>query len=224
MRVQRGLPVLPRLVRALGEPTRREVYLAVERAGRPMTRMDVAEAVGITHRLAAFHLDKLAAEGLLDIHRARPADRPAGPGAGRPPKWYRPSGVQFDLTIPPRRADIAARVMALALEQLGPRGAHRNAMLEQAHACGHALAREYTGESGLPSQLTDLGYRPAARPDGILELHNCPFHPIVQVAPDIACTLNQALLAGLAEGQHGPQYEVVLERAEGRCCVLIRPS
>ncbi len=83
MRVQRGLPVLPRLVRALGEPTRREVYLAVERAGRPMTRMDVAEAVGITHRLAAFHLDKLAAEGLLAFEFKRLTGR-SGPGAGRP--------------------------------------------------------------------------------------------------------------------------------------------
>jgi predicted ArsR family transcriptional regulator len=211
------------LVRALGEPTRREVYLAVERAGRPMTRIDVAQAVGITHRLAAFHLDKLADEGLLDIHRARPTDRPAGPGAGRPAKWYRPSGVQFDLTIPPRRTDIAARVMALALEQLGPQGAHRKALLEQAHACGQALARKHSEDQDLPSQLTNLGYQPAARPDGTLELRNCPFHPIVQVAPDSACTMNQALLTGLTEGEQGPRYEAVLKPAKHRCCVLLRP-
>jgi predicted ArsR family transcriptional regulator len=220
VRVQRGVRILPRLVRALGEPTRRKVYLMVEAAGRPVTRLDVAEAVGITGRLAGFHLDKLADEGLLDIHHARPADRPGGPGAGRPAKWYRLSGVQFDLTIPPRRTDIAARVMALALDELGPEGAHRGALLEQGHACGQALARARTD---LLTQLTDLGYQPAARTDGTLELRNCPFHPIVQVAPDTACTMNQALLTGLTDSHQGPRYEAVLERAETRCCVLLRP-
>src|SRR5215211_639766 len=117
MRIERGVPGLNRLVRALGEPTRRAVYLAVEHARRPMTRLEVADTLHISRRLAAFHLDKLTEEGLLDVHYARPPGRPGGPGAGRSAKWYRASSVEFDLTIPPRRSDIAARVLALTKEQ-----------------------------------------------------------------------------------------------------------
>jgi len=218
--VQRGLRVLPQLVRALGEPTRREIYLAVRQAGRPMTRADVADAVGIGRRLAAFHLDKLADEGLLDVHHARPADRPGGPGAGRPAKQYRPSGLQFDITIPPRRLDIAARIMALAFEQLGPRGAHRTALIEQARACGQSLAAE---PSQLVERLNGLGYQPVMQPDGTLELRNCPFHPIAGVARDTACSMNHALLAALTETPPQHSYDAVLAPAEHRCCVLLRP-
>jgi predicted ArsR family transcriptional regulator len=224
VRVQRGSTGFARLVRALGEPTRREVYLAVERAGRPVTRADVAHTLGIMPRLAAFHLDKLADEGLLDVHHARPPDGPSGPGTGRPPKWYRPSGLQFDITIPPRRADLAAQIMALALEQLGPHGAHREALIGQARACGHALASQLPEKIGLRERLIELGYEPVDRPDGTVELRNCPFHPIVMVARETACTINHALLAALTEAEQEPAYHAVLEPAEGRCCVLLEPS
>src|SRR6478735_2421251 len=67
---------------ALAEPTRRRTYEAVQRAGGPLSRVEVAEDVGIRTRLAAFHLDRLVEEGLLVAHYARPAGRPGGPGAG----------------------------------------------------------------------------------------------------------------------------------------------
>jgi predicted ArsR family transcriptional regulator len=223
MGIERGVPGLARLARALGEPTRRAVYLAVQNADRPVTRLEAAEAVGINHRLAAFHLDKLAEEGLLDVHYARPSDRPGGPGAGRPAKRYRPSGVEFDLTIPPRRSDIAARILALAMEQLGPDGRHRAAMLDQARACGTALARAQPPATGLIDQLDRLGYRPARREDGVIELRNCPFHPVAAVAQDTACTMNHALLDAFTTAL-AREHRAVLEPAEGRCCVVLHPA
>lgn len=222
MRVRRGLHVLPWLARALGEDTRRRIYLVVHAAQRPLTRPEVAEAVDIRPRLAAFHLDKLAAEGLLDVHYARPADRPGGPGAGRPAKHYRPSGIQVDLTIPPRRSDLAARIMALALDQLGPDGAHRDALLEQAAACGRNLAT--VGPADLRSRLAEIGYAPVTGADGTVMMRNCPFHPIVQVSRDTVCTMNLALLTALTNAKAPHRYEATLEPAEGRCCVLLRPS
>jgi predicted ArsR family transcriptional regulator len=221
MRIERGLPGLNRLVRALGEPTRRAVYLAVEDARRPMTRAAVAETLGISRRLAAFHLDKLTEEGLLDVHYARPDERPGGPGAGRSAKWYRVGAVEFDLTIPPRRTDIAARVLALAMEELGPDGPHREALLGQARACGTALGRAHEPGASLTDQLGRLGYQPERRSDGVVELRNCPFHQIVTVARDTVCTMNHALLAAYAEEQREP-VAAVLEPADGRCCVLLR--
>jgi predicted ArsR family transcriptional regulator len=223
MRIERGVPGLNRLVRALGEPTRRAVYLAVENARRPMTRLEVADTLHISRRLAAFHLDKLTEEGLLDVHYARPAGRPGGPGAGRSAKWYRASSVEFDLTIPPRRSDIAARVLALTMEQLGPDGPHHEALLDQARACGTALSQAQAADSSVTDQLGRLGYQPEHRGDGVIELRNCPFHQIVTVARDTACTLNQALLAAYLDERHDTR-QAVLEPAEHRCCVLLRPS
>ncbi|HWP02780.1 MAG TPA: winged helix-turn-helix domain-containing protein, partial [Gemmatimonadaceae bacterium] len=51
----------------LAEPVRRAIYEWVAAAEGPVTRDDVARAVGIGRPLAAFHLDRLAAAGLLEI-------------------------------------------------------------------------------------------------------------------------------------------------------------
>jgi len=222
MHVRRGIAVLPWLLRALGEPTRRQVYLTVQQAGRPLSRVEVAERLDLARRLAAFHLDKLAAEGLLDVHYARPPDRAAGPGAGRPAKWYRPSDLQIDVTIPPRRSDLAAQIMAQALDQLGPHGAPREALLAHARAYGQTLATAEPGD--LFRLLTETGYQPVAHSDGVVEMRNCPFHAAVQVAPQTTCAMNLALLTSITYGYRPPPYDGVFEPADGRCCVLLRPT
>jgi hypothetical protein len=56
---------IQRMVSALGDPTRRRVFFTVREAGELMGKDDVAEAVGITRRLAGFHLDKLVEQGFL---------------------------------------------------------------------------------------------------------------------------------------------------------------
>jgi len=48
--------------------------------------------------LAAFHLDKLLEQGLLDVEFRRISGR-AGPGAGRPAKLYRLSARQLEVTL-----------------------------------------------------------------------------------------------------------------------------
>ncbi|MBO0788607.1 MAG: winged helix-turn-helix transcriptional regulator, partial [Actinobacteria bacterium] len=57
----------------LADEQRRRIYDFVRRAGAPVTRDQVAGAVGISRKLAAFHLDKLAAAGLLETSFPRPA-------------------------------------------------------------------------------------------------------------------------------------------------------
>src|SRR4051794_13958983 len=114
MNVHRGPGTLARLLDALSEPTRRRAYEAVQRARGPLSRAEVAHALDISTRLAAFHLDRLVQEGLLVAHYARPAGRPGGPGAGRPTKWYTPTADGLEVTVPPRRNDIAARILLRA--------------------------------------------------------------------------------------------------------------
>jgi len=70
-------------VATLDEPTRRRLYDHVVRQTAAVTRDEAATALGLPRATAAFHLDRLAAEGLLDVVYERRTGR-SGPGAGRP--------------------------------------------------------------------------------------------------------------------------------------------
>ena len=72
-------------VASLEEPTRRRIYDHVRSRPAPVSRDDVADALGVRRRTAAFHLDRLAEQGLLVVSFARRSGR-SGPGAGRPAK------------------------------------------------------------------------------------------------------------------------------------------
>ena len=69
--------------------------------------------LGIARPLAAFHLDKLVEQGLLEASYRRLTKR-RGPGAGRPAKLYCRSGLQVNLSLPPREYELAARLFASA--------------------------------------------------------------------------------------------------------------
>ena len=71
----------------LGDPLRRALYRHVAERGIPVSRDDAALAVGISRPLAAYHLDKLVDDGLLEARYQRRGGR-QGPGAGRPAKHY----------------------------------------------------------------------------------------------------------------------------------------
>ena len=68
------------------------------RQATPVSRDDVAGALGLARATAAFHLDRLVADGLLDIHFERRSGR-TGPGAGRPAKLYRRSDVPVEVSL-----------------------------------------------------------------------------------------------------------------------------
>src|SRR3954465_4235620 len=90
-------------VAALAEPTRRRLYEYVVRRPHPVSRDDVAGALGLPRPTAAFHLDRLVADGLLDVHYERRTGR-TGPGAGRPAKLYRRGGGGGGAARAPRAA------------------------------------------------------------------------------------------------------------------------
>ncbi|MDP8960713.1 MAG: helix-turn-helix domain-containing protein, partial [Actinomycetota bacterium] len=78
------------LLNVLGDHTRWHIYQQVRRAGRPLSRQEIAERVGVPPRLATFHLERLLEAGMLTAHYARPPGR-SGPGAGRTAKYYAPT-------------------------------------------------------------------------------------------------------------------------------------
>jgi predicted ArsR family transcriptional regulator len=195
----------------LHEPVRRAVYeLAVAR-GAPVTRNDVADALGIGRTLAAHHLDRLVDAGLLEVSSAR---RTGGPGAGRPAKLYRRAAVEHAASLPPRDYRLLAEVFAAAAEELGA----ESAVYEAARRRGAALAGPAPVE---PVELLDrLGYEPYAEPEaGRLRLRNCPFDSVAKGFPPLVCGANLAFLQGALPG-----CRVQLDPLPTGCCVVVDPN
>ncbi|MDQ2744055.1 MAG: transcriptional regulator [Chloroflexota bacterium] len=103
-------------IAVLDEPVRRNLYLYIVDRPLPVGRDEAAGALGISRALAAFHLDRLAQQGLLAVEYRRLTGR-AGPGAGRPSKLYRRSDRKLQVMLPPRSYELAARLLARAVER-----------------------------------------------------------------------------------------------------------
>ena len=60
---------------ALGEPTRRALYAYVVAQNRAVSRDEAASATGTKRATAAFHLERLVDDGLLEARFARVSGR-----------------------------------------------------------------------------------------------------------------------------------------------------
>jgi predicted ArsR family transcriptional regulator len=216
----------------LAEPTRREIFDAVRRARRPLTRDDVSRASGFNRRLTAFHLDRLAAAGLLVTDYARPAGRAGGPGAGRPAKRYTAAPVELDLTVPPRHYVFAARLLAQAVNDDPTDAAAASMAVARAEGNRVGTLRRPVGRTAAKrsraaaiNALTDLGYEPAAEdpaaPAGAMRLRNCPFRAVADIAPDLVCGMNHELVSGLFDGLGLDESGVALDPNPPNCCVTV---
>jgi predicted ArsR family transcriptional regulator len=205
---------------ALDDPVRRRLYDFVVARNVPVGRDEAAAGVGIGRPLAAYHLDKLAEEGLLTVAYERRSGR-RGPGAGRPAKLYARSDREFSASAPPRDYGLAARLLAEAAAS-DPTGTTARALSDAAERLGRDVAADATdAPPSVADALRERGYEPY-EDDGVLRLRNCPFHAAAQRHPEVVCAMNQALLRGLLDGLGADGVDAALEPAPGRCCVAIR--
>ena len=210
-------------VASLDEPTRRRIYDHVRVHAVPVSRDDVADALGVPRRTAAFHLDRLASQGLLAVSFARRSGR-SGPGAGRPAKLYQRSAREVSVSLPPRHYDLAGRLLAGALAEAQHSGEPPGQVLDRrARDFGRALASGQSGE-GDPAVLMDLlenqGYEPQVA-DGDIVLHNCPFHAMAQEHTELVCGMNLHLLKGVLDGLATTGLHARLDPGPSRCCVRL---
>lgn len=212
----------------LDEPVRRRLYEWAVAAGRAVGRDEAAAATGVSRTLAAFHLDRLAAAGLLATEYRRLSGR-TGPGAGRPAKLYRRGPREVEVTLPERRYELAARLLAASLERSGRRGppsAVREAALDAGRTIG-ASVRPSGRRRGRHAQTADLaaileaqGYEPTATDGGDIRMRNCPFHALVAEHRDLVCGMNLALGEGIIDGLGDRHHVARLDPQPGMCCVV----
>nr|WP_106249559.1 helix-turn-helix domain-containing protein [Allonocardiopsis opalescens] len=211
---------------SLADPLRRALYDYVAAQDHEVSRNEAAEAVGAQRQLAAFHLDRLVAAGLLAEERRKLSGR-QGPGSGRPAKVYRRAERQRTVQLPPRDYEAAAHLLAEAVERAGADAALHAAAREAGERRGAAAARERGGAgpasaAELLAALAAMGYEPAdGSAAGAVRLRNCPFHTLAGAYPPLACGMNLALLEGLVAGLGAEGVRPRLDPAPGRCCVVL---
>ncbi len=210
----------------LHDPVRRGLYRYVRGRRRDVSRDEAARALRVSRNLAAFHLDKLVAQKLLDTSYRRLTGR-RGPGAGRPAKLYRCSDRQLDFTLPPRRYALAGRLLALAITTARSAGSERTLGRVAVHVGRRAgsNARRAGRKGGRRSIATVVdvldawGYEPT-EPRGGIVLGNCPFDALAKACRPLVCKMNLALLRGVLKGVGARNLKAELRPQPGSCCVV----
>jgi predicted ArsR family transcriptional regulator len=219
-------------VAALDQPLRRDLYRLLADAPGWTTRDDAAVALGIPRSVAAFHLDKLADAGVVDVRFERVGGR-TGPGAGRPSKLYRPAQEEVEASIPDRQYDLAGSLLASAVAESANTGAPvRDCLRTKARASGRqigegarAASAKGTGDdrrNDVIAVLEHHGYEQVIGADEEIALANCPFHRLAEEQRELVCGMNLDFLGGVLEGI-GPEDHLTarLDPAPGYCCVRI---
>lgn len=220
-------------VAVLADDLRRRIYAFIRRADGPVSRDDAAAAVGISRKLAAFHLDKLVAAGLLRASYVRP---PGLRRVGRAPKLYAPADIDVQVSIPQREHAALAAILLDAVAAATPGEDARQAALRIATQRGRDLGaaeRQHSrpGRVGTERALTLAcgmlerhGFEPARAEPTRVWLRNCPFQPLSARDPELVCGINHAFLTGFLEGLGASTTTAVLVPHPGACCVELRAA
>lgn len=188
------------LASALGDPTRRGIYMALRASAEPLTSAQIAELFSIHPNVARHHLDKLADEGYVRI-----SGRKTGMRAGRPPRGYEVTPKTIAIH-PGRRYDLLVELLVRVLNRVRP-----SDLSQVAEEVGREYGEELVGALGTP---TELGYEEAVAalarvmggvgfevrigPHGDrLVTSHCPFGAAATDHPEVICSLDRGMVSGI---------------------------
>ncbi|MBN2113732.1 MAG: helix-turn-helix domain-containing protein [Acidimicrobiia bacterium] len=207
---------LGRLTGALGDSTRRAIYLTVRESEEPVTAARIADLFRIHPNVARHHLDRLVADGYLRV-ADRSTERPAG--VGRPPRVFEATEADISVGYPVRRHDLLAELLVRVVERVAPEDGPR-----VAEEVGRAYGEELAAALGLPSEkgfaaaleavartLTGAGFEMTADPaSGRLLTDTCPFGRTAADHPEVVCRLDLGIVKGLMAAAGSPAEKVVI--------------
>lgn len=196
---------LDALTSALGDPTRRGIYVAARESAEPLTASQVARLFDIHPNVARHHLDHLVSDGYLEVTRKRPSGR-NGPGAGRPAKCYTVTDKAIDLHYPERHPELLVQLLLDVISEIGS-----DDISEVARRVGKRHGSQLAAEVGVPEQegyevavtavaraMTGAGFTMSADIDmERLITSCCPFGEQAIAHPHVVCSLDQGLVEGL---------------------------
>lgn len=215
-------------VALLADPVRQRLYQYLRERQEPVGREEAARQAGVTARLAAFHLDRMADAGLLEVEYRRLSGR-VGPGAGRPAKLYSISPRSFSVVIPQTRYALAASMMATALSARDAGADGSGSLQDVAADVGERLGKEIrrhartkgARQEAVRHKLTQLGYEPQVQESGEWTLRNCIFSELSASHRELVCGMNAAFVTGLLGGARVGSLHVERRMARPACCVRL---
>jgi predicted ArsR family transcriptional regulator len=213
------------VIAVLDDPVRRRLYDYVTGQDHAVSRSEAAQAAGIQRTLAAFHLDRLAEAGLVEVSFARPGGR-GGPGAGRPAKLYRRTAAEHQVSVPPRDYRGAAELLAEVVDVTGAEPELQRSARSRGAAAGRAARRDAPRAPDgdlVTGALSAQGYQPC-RDGAEVRLRNCPFHVLASRYPPLICGMNLALVEGLLEGAAVTGLTARLDPRPEDCCVVLQET
>jgi predicted ArsR family transcriptional regulator len=200
--------------RALGDPTRHEIFRVVAAAAEPVTVAELTQHLGVNHNAVRQHLAKLVAAELV-VQRVAPS---AGPG--RPPLEFVASPTADDRW---GAAGPYERLSVLLTEII--RTGERP--VEVGRRAGRALQRGAQPGRDPADRIVDAmaaqGFDPEVRTrryGAEVVLHRCPFATAAIADRDTVCALHLGISEGLAEGTGITVRELVAKDPRRANCTL----
>ncbi len=187
------MTTLQEQARALGDPTRHEIFQYVAQAEGPVDIAELTDHLGLNHNAIRQHLAKLVSAGLLT------EDRAPSSGRGRPRLLYRldPSAdSRWGVTGPYERLSVLlAEILRTgdSAFEVGKRSVGRPRGSE-ADADPVDVVVEAMERRGFEPVV---GTTRGSRVDVVL--NNCPFESAVLADPDTICDLHLGIAEGVAE-------------------------
>lgn len=216
------------LTSALGDPTRRAIYIAVRESAEPLTTSNVASLFEIHPNVARHHLDRLAEEGYLRVsHR-----KPSGAERGRPAKCYEATNKEVTVHFAPRRFEMLAEMLFEVIAELSV-----DDVSEVAEKVGREYGERLAAEIGAQDEpgyddavqavataMTGLGFSmdPDVAGQRLLTSH-CPFGETATNHPEVICSLDRGIVSGLFGALSYPCDPVVIphQRLDDDCITKV---
>lgn len=217
------------LTAALGDPTRRAIYIAVRESAEPLTTSKVATLFDIHPNVARHHLDRLADEGFLRVSHRKQA---MAERAGRPAKAYEATDKEVTVHFAPRRFEMLTEMLFQVIEELEVED-----VSEVAERVGRKYGEQLASEIGaqhepgyddavqaVATAMTGLGFSmdPDVAGQRLLTSH-CPFGETATSHPEVICSLDRGIVKGLFGALSFPCDPVVIphQRLDDDCITQV---
>lgn len=209
-------PTLQQQARALGDPTRHEIFRYIRDAARPVTVAELTAHLGCNHNAVRQHLAKLLDAGLISGSTER------GSGRGRPRLVYRVAPAvegTWGVAGPYERL---SRILAEMIQ----RG---ESPLDGGRRVGRELATPSDTPTATVADITEVMASQGFEPDlrvrsrrADIVLGNCPFESVALSERDVVCTLHRGIAEGLAEAGTGVVVEELIAKDPRRAGCRLR--
>jgi predicted ArsR family transcriptional regulator len=201
---------------ALGDTTRRDIYVMIRESQGPVTASQIAANFQIHPNVARHHLERLVTDGYIRISETTESRS----AAGRPAKHYEVTDKAVSVQYSARKYDALAELLVGVIEQLDDGRAG-----DIAFKVGHDYGVGLGAEIGVPD---DDGYEVAAlaiatammgrglgastvASENRIVARFCPLNSEPSDEPDILCHLDQGIVRGLRESAAARPVTVELD-------------